>query len=445
MSSVGDNHVPKLSGWGRVAGPGVEAASEELAAACRGAALTRGLGRSYGDSSLPPPGGLAASSRLADRILSFEPGTGHLRAEAGLSVRALNRLFLPRRWFLPVTPGTQDVTVGGLVASDVHGKNHHRDGTIGRYVERLRMRVADGRVLDVSRSRHPDLFRATLGGMGLTGHIFEVTLRMRRIPTPWIATESRRVPDIDRYVRALKEAGPRWPYTMGWIDCLSGGRRLGRGILMCGRWAEPGEAPRFAPRPLRRVRVPFVLPEWVLSPLTVRLFNEAYYVRHPRVRRGIVHPETFFYPLDAIGDWNRLYGPRGFTQHQCVLPEESVSRSGARRLLQLLSDAGAASFLCVIKDCGAEGEGLLSFPMPGISVAVDLPVRDDTEELVARLNEFVIAEGGRVYLTKDRFTTERDFRRMESRLPRFLEIRRRWDPESRIRSAQSVRLFGDRP
>ena len=258
-----------------------------------------------------------------------------------------------------------------------------------------------------------------------------------------VVTETERIHDIDRFIEGLKEAGPRWPHTMGWIDCLSRGSLMGRGILMKGRWAEPSEAPRGVPVPRRRPSVPFVLPGWVVNRWTVRAFNAAYYRSHvPRVRSAVVHPESFFYPLDAIGHWNRMYGPRGFTQYQCVLPE-SAGRGAARRFLELLTRRGGASMLCVIKDCGPEGIGLLSFPKPGISIALDIPIHDETQSLVDALNELVIAEGGRVYLAKDQLTRPEHFRAMEPRLAAWTCVRRKWDPEGRLRSAQSVRLLGD--
>jgi len=454
---------PTISGWGRLPVPGREILSEDLRSATEGAVLTRGLGRSYGDSALPPPGvAEIPASPLADRILAFEPepggsrsDTARLRAEAGLSLDQIVRTFLPRGWFVPVTPGTRFVTLGGMVAADVHGKNHHVDGTIGRHVTELVMRLASGEIVTCSRQREPDLFRATLGGMGLTGHILEVELRLVRVPTPWIWAESYPVPDVVAYVEALKESGEEWPFTVGWIDCLTPGRRgrpPGRGILTRGRWAEPAEAPAEPPRSKPTVSVPFVTPGWLLNPLSMRVFNALYYHRtklwgRDRMKRGIVHPESFFYPLDAIGHWNRLYGPRGFTQYQCVLPDDAPGgpAAAAARFLELLTGRGGASFLCVIKDCGAEGEGVLSFPRPGISIAVDLPVRDSTPELVAALDDRVLAEGGRIYLAKDAFTTPERFRGMEGeRLDALRAIRRRYDPDGILKSAQSVRVLEDR-
>jgi FAD/FMN-containing dehydrogenase len=421
-----------------------ERLSEDLATVARGATLTRGLGRSYGDSALPPPGvGYVAGSRFADRILAFDPATGRLRAEAGLALVDLVWTFLPRGFFPPVTPGTQYVTLGGMVAADVHGKNHHVAGTIGRHVESLRLLLADGETVECSRAERADLFRATLGGMGLTGHILEVELSMERVPSSWIVQESERTPGIDAFLAALAGAGRDWPYTVGWIDCLAGGRALGRGVIFRGRWANAEEAPRRAPRPLAGPRVPFPFPGWALNDLSVRLFNAGYFRAHPRrARRAIVHPQKFFYPLDAIRDWNRIYGRRGFTQFQCVVPERE--RPGAtRRLLEVAARHGGSSFLCVLKDCGEEGEGVLSFPRPGISVALDLPLRDGTAATVDALARATAAEGGRVYLAKDSLLSAERFRELEPRLPAFDAARRRWDPERRLRSAQSVRLMGD--
>lgn len=433
-----------LEGWGRVGVPGFEVVGENLAKLTEGAVLSRGLGRSYGDSSLPAAGQRAVvGTTLADRILAFDPESGRIRVEAGLALRDLLSVFFERGYFVPVTPGTTFVTIGGMVASDVHGKNHHCDGTFGDHVHALLMRVADGRLVECSPTEHPDLFWATVGGMGLTGHILEVEFSLVRVRSPWIAMESERMPNIDAFMAGLADAAENWPMTMGWIDCLSGGNKLGRGILMKGRWAEPAEAPKHHPKPKKSPGVPFVFPQFVLNGLSMRLFNEAFYWKHLRRKKSsIVHPEAFFWPLDAIHNWNRIYGPRGFTQYQCVLPR-AAGPDAARRFLELLTARGGASFLCVIKDCGAQGKGLLSFPMPGISIALDIPVREDTQSLVDALNERVVADGGRIYLTKDSFTRADHFAAMEPRLEEFNEVRRRWDPDGRLRSAQSVRMLGD--
>lgn len=445
---MSDRGEPTLAGWGNLAVPGREKLSEDLERASEAAVLSRGLGRSYGDSSLPPPSRREVlGTRLADRILHWDGRTGLLRAEAGFSLWEFNRLFLRRGWFIGSTPGTQFVSLGGMVASDVHGKGHHSHGCFGsQHVRSLRMRLPSGDLVECSPERDPALFWATVGGMGLTGHILEVECQTQAIPSPWIWGESERIDGIDQFVAGLKEAGKTWPFTVGWIDCTSRGKKMGRGILDRGRWAEPHETGGKPLPTTRRLAVPFMFPNWVLRwDFTVHSFNSLYYWRHlPRVKQGLRHPDSFFYPLDAILQWNRIYGRGGFTQYQCVLPDEAGA-GAARRFLDLLTRRGGASFLCVIKDAAAEGQGTLSFLRPGVSIAVDLAVRDDTPKLVDALNELVIAEGGRVYLTKDAFTRPEHYAAMDPRLPRFLELRDRIDPGRTIRSAQSVRLFGDPP
>jgi FAD/FMN-containing dehydrogenase len=440
--------MKQLSGWGRYpTATGEERLSEDLEGTSEGAVLSRGLGRSYGDASLPPAATRpCAGTRLADRILSFEPDCGVLRAEAGFSLRQLNDLFAVRGWTTPVIPGTQNVTLGGMVASDVHGKNHHVAGCFGEHVRALRMRVADGRVLEVTEASEPDLFRATLGGMGLTGHILEVEVQLKRIPSAWIWRESERVGNLDVLIAKLRAASRTWPFTVAWVDSTARGSAIGRGILMLGRWAEAREAPPDPPRTRERFAVPFELPNWFVAPWSIRVFNALYYRRHgARLRSGILHPQPFFYPLDAVRHWNRLYGRRGPVQYQCVLP---LSGDGAviHRFFEAVTRHGGASPVSVIKDCGAEGKGLLSFPLPGISVALDLPFRaHQTQALVDALNEIVIEAGGRVYLAKDALTRPEHFAAMEPRLERFRKIRAKWDPDGLLASAQSVRLLGDAP
>ncbi len=434
----------RIAGWGRLFSPGREVQTDDLANAP--SVLFRGLGRSYGDSSLPPASNpLAVNTTRANRIVSFDEKTGMLRAEAGLSLRDINRTFLPRGWFVPVTPGTQFVTLGGMVAADVHGKNHHVDGCFGSHVARLKMRLANGELIDCGPNDERELFLATAGGMGLTGQIHEVEFPMQRIPTPWVYQESERITGIDSFVQALKEAAREWPMTVGWIDCVSSGSNLGRGLLMKGRWANAHEAPaKFPAQPLR-LQVPFELPELLLNPLTIKAFNFGFYWKHfARKQQRLIDPWAFFYPLDFVRDWNLAYGPRGFTQYQCILPA-SAGADAPRRFLEVLTRRGGASFLCVIKDCGPQSSAFLSFPMEGTSIALDIAVRSDTQSLVDALNEFVITAGGRIYLAKDSFTRPEHFRAMEPRLSKFLDVRHKWDPNLTFRSAQSVRLFGDRP
>lgn len=433
-----------LSGWGRTYLPGSELRSADLKTASAGLPLSRGLGRSYGDASLLAPGDARAlGTTLADRILGFDEATGVLRAEAGLCLAELNRLFLPRLWVTPVTPGTKFVTLGGMIASDVHGKNHHVAGTIGRHVESLLVRTGAGDIIECSRESHSDLFLATLGGMGLTGHILEVSLRLQKVTSPWIYAESYRLSGLDELLERVKSSAHEWPMTVSWMDTVKTGPALGRGILFVGRWAEVGEAPAAFPKPRPQIPMPFSLPSGLLNRTTIGIFNEAVYRSHFKPKKtGFVSPDQYFYPLDSILHWNRGYGKRGVTQHQSVIPWES-GREGIRAMIETLAAAGTASFLTVVKDCGPEGEGILSFPKAGMSLALDIPIRHDTQDVIDRLNRTVVDLGGRIYLTKDGFTRAEDFRRMEPRLDDFLAIRRKYDPDGKLRSAQSRRLFGD--
>ena len=433
----------RLSGWGRVFGPGREVVSEDLHTLTERATLTRGLARSYGDSSLPhPDDGVVVSTRLADRILSFDEVSGEVRAEAGLSLLQINRTFWKRGFAAPVAPGTQFITLGGMVSADVHGKDHHSSGGFGNHVKAFRIRLADGDIVTASRDENADLFRAAIGGMGLLGHILEVTFTLLKVPTAWVAIETERMPDIDAYLSGLKQAAKRFPFTMGWIDTLGATGRAGRGILGCGRWADASEVPgRSTPTPLRLPGLPFVCPDWVISRFTVAAFNEALYrLNFGGPRRSIAHPEFFFYPLDAVRDWNRLYGRSGFTQYQCVIPE-SAGLDGVKSFMSLLQTTGGSSMLSVIKDCGEQGEGLLSFPMKGTSVALDIPAREGVQRIVDTLNAHLLELGGRIYLAKDRYTKASDYRRMDgARLDVWRSVKSKYDPSSRLRSAQSARL-----
>jgi decaprenylphospho-beta-D-ribofuranose 2-oxidase len=449
-SDLGDlGAVEAVGGWGRFpVRPGRVIRPEQLhVPEGQTGILPRGLGRAYGDAAVPAmPGDLVIDTTRADRVLDFDPCSGRITCEAGLSLAEVIRLFLPRGWFPPVSPGTKFVTIAGCVAADVHGKNHHRDGSFGRFVERLVVITADGRPVITSPTEESELFRATVGGMGLTGLIAEVTFRLRPAESSWVVEETEPMPSLGEMLSGLRAAAPAWPYTVGWIDALALGRELGRGVLIRGRHATAAEAGGHSPPTPRTVRVRLDAPGWLLNPVLMRAFNAAYYRwRGGSVQRRLVHYETFFYPLDALLDWNRLYGRRGFLQYQCVIPraagEEPISL-----VLRRLARGGAVSCLGVIKDCGPEAPFYLSFPMEGVTLALDLPYRGPaTEALVHDLNRIVIEAGGRIYLAKDALTRASDCARMMPRLGEWLQVRDRWDPKRRFRSAQSARLFENPP
>jgi len=438
-----------VSGWGRrPVRPGRVRRLARLALPSGNAPLLpRGLGRAYGDAAVPASTeGLVLETVLADRILAFDGATGALTCEAGLSLAEIIRVLLPRGWFPPVTPGTKHVTVGGCVAADVHGKNHHRDGSFGRFVDRLTVLTADGRATACGPSEERELFLATVGGMGLTGLIAEATVRLRRVESPWMVVETSRMPALEAMLDGLSASAEAWPYTVGWIDGFARGGALGRGVLLRGRHASREEAGARAHRARSPLPVPIDAPEWLLNPAFVRLFNRLYAARQGAARGPRLVPcERFFYPLDALAGWNRLYGPRGFLQFQCVLPR-AAGAAPLRGLLEAVARQEAASFLAVVKDFGAGGDAYLSFPMPGTTLSLDLPYRGRrTEELIHALNGRVIEAGGRIYLAKDAVTRAADFAAMTPRLAEWKTVRDRWDPARRFRSAQSVRLFGDPP
>jgi FAD/FMN-containing dehydrogenase len=399
------NRLETLSGWGRfpvarcpVAEPSDRAAAAR-AVAESGPFAPRGLGRSYGDAALNPRGVL--STLRLDRMIDFDPESGALTCEAGVSLADIVATFLPRGWFPAVTPGTKFVTVGGMIAADVHGKNHHRDGSFSSCLEWVDLALADGRVARCSRRENPALFAATCGGMGLTGLVLAARFRLRPVETDRIRQETLLAPDVDAAME-LFDASRDWTYSVAWIDCLATGGALGRSILYRGEHARRDELS--VPRdlfPLRRrtLRVPCDAPSAALNRWSVRAFNEVYW-RRARPGAEIVGVEPFFYPLDAVLGWNRVYGSGGFLQWQCALPR-AAGREGLRALLGRIAASGRASFLAVLKGFGAGGGGPLSFPVEGWTLALDFKADPAVLGLLSELDAVVADHGGRLYLAKD--------------------------------------------
>ncbi len=436
----------EISGWGNhsrqtseIYRPESATETEQLLTYDRiSSLLARGLGRSYGDSAVNGDGATVLLTHL-NRFLSFDPETGVLECEAGVSLAHILQTFLPRGFFLPVTPGTKHVTVGGAVANDVHGKNHHRDGAFSNCIISFRLMLASGEILTCSRESHPYLFWATVGGIGLTGFILTVRLRLVRIHSALFSVKYLRARNLDEALEMFTTTEKEYQYSVAWIDCLKGGRSLGRSVLMLGNPA-PDPAPETL-KPSRNpfLRIPFYLPAGTLNSATIGAFNEVYFRRHGSGQR-LVHLESFFYPLDAILDWNRMYGRSGFVQYQVVLPPETSLR-GMTRILEMLSAARASSFLAVLKSLGPEGQGLLSFPKRGFTLALDLPFRGpEVEALLNRLDGVVLENGGRVYLAKDSVLKRDVFREMYPRLGQFQEIKSHVDPNHLFSSSMARRL-----
>ncbi|MCC7264622.1 MAG: FAD-binding oxidoreductase [Candidatus Latescibacteria bacterium] len=400
--------------------------------------LAQGNCRSYGDACLYTR---VASALALEHLLEFDPHQGRLRAQAGITLDSLLRFCVPRGFFLPVTPGTKFPTLGGCIAADVHGKNHHRDGAIGRFVEELEMVLADGSQVRCSRREHPDLFRATLGGMGLTGIIYAATLRLRPIESSFIQMRTVRTGDFAEACELMSRTRDQYLYSVAWLDCLATGRHLGRSLVMLGNHAlaegrEPLRLHSFRQRP-----VPFHLPGFALNSWSVGAFNTLFYrrqLRRDQERR--VHYDPFFYPLDALSDWNRIYGRGGFLQYQFAIPFAG-GLDLMREILGRIAASGAGSFLAVLKTFGPEEEGLLSFPLPGYTLALDFPLQGGRIiPFLQELTKLVTRAGGRIYLAKDAILEESDFAAMYPRLEEFLRIKRHYDPHNQFRSCQSDRL-----
>jgi FAD/FMN-containing dehydrogenase len=406
--------------------------------------ISRGLGRSYGDAALNDGGGVILHERF-NRFLSFDPATGLLGCEAGVSFAEILELFVPRGYFLPVTPGTKHITVGGAIAADVHGKNHHRDGSISSFVESFRLLTPAGPTVECSRTQEPELFWATIGGMGLTGIILSARFRLIPIETSYLRVDYQRVNNLDQALESFLSTDLNYQYSVAWIDCLATGGSLGRSVLIRGSHARAGElSERQRRQPLvahRRPKrnVPFAFPSLVLNTNSVRAFNALYYAKH-RTREGVItHYDPFFYPLDSVMHWNRIYGKRGFVQYQAVLPPRT-SREGLIKLLERFSGTGRASFLAVLKSFGDANQGLLSFPTRGYTLALDIPNRHGLADFVEELDAIVLSHGGRVYLAKDACLNPDKLSVMYPHLSRFKQIKQRVDPRGCLSSSLARRV-----
>jgi decaprenylphospho-beta-D-ribofuranose 2-oxidase len=453
-------HDELLTGWGRTAPSRAQVHRPERveqlgdlmsAAATRSGAggaerglVARGLGRAYGDAAQNAGGHVAAMDGLR-ALRALDTRRGEVTVDAGVSIGDLGRAVLPFGFFVPVTPGTGHVTVGGAIAADVHGKNHHRDGGFADHVRSLVLLTPAGQRRVVTPAGDADVFRATAGGMGLTGVVVEATIALIRVETARMRVDVERAADLDDVVDRMERTDDAYRYSVAWIDLLARGRRMGRSVLLRGDHARredlgPKErgAP-LAPSAVQSLAVPSWVPTNALRRGGVRIFNEAYFRKAPREDRGRIESiEAFFYPLDVVRGWNRLYGPRGFLQYQFAVPlgaEEAL-----RTIVGRISAAGCPSFLAVLKRFGAAG-GLLSFPIPGWTLTLDVPTAlDGLGPLLGELDELVVAAGGRVYLAKDSRLRPETLAAMYPELERWREIRDGLDPQGVMCSDLSRRL-----
>ncbi|MDO9235720.1 MAG: FAD-binding oxidoreductase [Aquabacterium sp.] len=408
-------HHNKAMSWGRVPhlehqllGLSNRHQPLSLSAAEGAKVLPYGNGRSYGDSNLNPGGALLLAGQL-DRFIHFDPATGLLRCEAGVMLADILKLVVPQGWFLPVTPGTQFVTIGGAIANDVHGKNHHVTGSFGNHVVQFELLRSDGSRRVCSQLAHPDWYAATIGGLGLTGVITWAEIQLKRIANPYMDTESIRFHSLEAFFELSQASERDYEYTVSWIDCAFTDKRLGRGLFNRANHAacvlDTTQVPRNLPAGVAQTsrRVPITPPLSLINTLSLKAFNTLYFNKQrTEVQRSLQHYRPFFYPLDALLEWNRIYGPKGFYQYQCVVPTDGALPA-TRQLLQAIAGSGLGSFLAVLKQFGSPpSRGMLSFPEPGVTLALDFPnAGPRLHQLFAELDAIVLKAGGRLYPAKD--------------------------------------------
>jgi decaprenylphospho-beta-D-ribofuranose 2-oxidase len=392
-----------------------------------------GNGRSYGDSALSHT---IVDVRPRDHFIEFDEEIGLLHIQAGVLLSEILEHFVPRGWFLKVTPGTKHITVGGAIASDVHGKNHHREGCFSQCVKEFSIMLADGEVVTCSQEEPSELFKATCGGHGLTGIILEAKIYLKKINSQYIDQTTIKTKNLKETFEAFEEHREK-PYSVAWIDCLAKGHAIGRCLLMAGDFKEDGKLDY---KVKKQKNIPFNFPSFALNNWSVRAFNWLYYNKaRKRVSKQTVDINTFFYPLDAIGHWNRIYGKNGFTQYQFILPKET-SYEGLEEILGAIAASGKGSFLAVLKLYGQANENWLSFPMEGYSLALDFKIEKGLFELLDRLDEIVVKHKGRIYLTKDVRVSKETFEQGYPQIERFRQFRKKNKMEKKFQSLQSKRI-----
>lgn len=395
--------------------------------------IARGAGRSYGDSALSK---IILSTRYMDSFKSFDKYTGELHCSSGLSLLEILAVAVPCGWFVPVLPGTKFVTVGGAIASDVHGKNHHVAGCFSEFVSQFELLLASGEIVTCSRTENFNLFRATCGGQGLTGIIISAVLKLNKITSEYINQNTLVAQNLNE-VFELFEENQGSTYSVAWLDCMAGNNSLGRSLLYLGEHSS-----RFSHSPPKKMslNIPFSTPALLLSKFSMRLFNNVYYHYSKSGSSSTSkHYDKYFFPLDAIQNWNRLYGSQGFVQYQFVLPDE-VAKEGITKILEIILKEGKGSFLSVLKKLGNSNENLLSFPMDGYTLTLDFKFEKSLIPILNRLDDIVVTLGGKIYLAKDARMSQHTFRKCYPNWEEFVALKNEIDPLNKFSSLQSSRI-----
>ena len=430
--------VTKISGWGgypiheaQVFTP--KTSSElKLQLQTQRSLIARGMGRSYGDSANAPA---VLQTKHFDHFVSFNVNTGLLTVESGISLRDILKVIVPTGWFLPVTPGTSYITLGGAIASDVHGKNHHVVGTFGQHVLSMTIMLGTGEVVTVSPIEHADLFYATCGGMGLTGVILTATIQLIPIRSAFISQKTIKAKSLEALCEAF-EVNSKSTYSVAWIDCLATGKKLGRSVLMLGEHAERGG---FDLTIKDGIDVPIHTPAVLLNRLTMRTFNNAYWIKFKDKKKQTVPLMPYFYPLDILNGWNKLYGKAGFVQYQFVLPK-AHGVVNIRKILNQIIQSDQGPFLAVLKQFGKSNKNLLSFPIEGYTLALDFKMTKSIISILHKLDDMVADMGGRINLTKDALMREKTMKKTYPKWQQFEDVRQKYGAIGKFSSAQSKRL-----
>ncbi len=441
------NHKETIAGWGNYPVGEATLVTPRSAGDLTGILaernlVARGLGRSYGDQALNDGRYVAVCTHL-NYFLSWDPVLGILECQAGVSLEEIISVFAPRGWFPMICPGTKFVTIGGAIANDIHGKAHHIDGSFVNCVVSFTILLADGRIVTASRTENADLFWANFGGLGLLGVILTVHLQLRKTETSYFRQKSVVIRNLDHMLEVLNKLDHEYNYSVAWIDALAKGNKLGSGVITFGNAAKLSDLPeKLKADPLKlhpkaKLGLPVFMPSFALNNFTVRILNRAIaFVQNSS--KAFIHYEKFFFPLDAINNWNKGYGKRGFIQYQFVIPEEN-GKKVLTEILEMIADSGCTPFLNVFKRMG-DGQGILSFPFKGYTLAIDFPVSKKLLDFTPLLDAKVLAAGGRLYLGKDALLNEKMFKAMYPQYKEWLAIKQKFDPQNTFNSNISRRL-----